>query len=99
MERTTVRPEQLDLANKSFLRDSVAAFEQLVGLVRAAQDAGWRADCDTRVLAGSVWAAVHGFASLWAQGALSVAVPNSDFDHALATTLELVLGTIPGDAR
>jgi len=93
------RPEQLDLTNPHFLRDSVAAFERLVHLVRAAQDAGWRADHDTRLLAGSVWSAVHGFASLWAQGALAAAVPNGDFDNALATTLELVLGTFRGDAR
>ena len=37
------------------------------------------------VLAGSVWAPVHGFASLWTQGAFSAAVPRVSFENALST--------------
>jgi AcrR family transcriptional regulator len=73
-------------------RASAEAFEQLVRLVRAAQDAGWRAEHDTRLLSGCVWAAVHGLASLWAQGAFSVAAAASGatLDDALRTIMQLV---------
>ena len=91
------RPEDLDLDSAHFQRESVAAFEQLVQHVRAAQDTGWHAHRETRALAGSVWSAVHGFSSLWSQGALAVAVPGACFEDALETTLELVLGTSTGD--
>jgi AcrR family transcriptional regulator len=91
------RPEALDLANAAFLRESAAAFEQLVRHVRAAQDGGWRAARDTRLLAGCVWSAVHGLASLWAGGAFSGPVPSASLDDALTTTLELVLGTSQGE--
>jgi AcrR family transcriptional regulator len=89
------RPDQLDPTHPAFRGDSRDAFEQLVRHVRAAQEAGWQADRETRVLAGSVWAAVHGLATLWAQGALTAAVPGASLDGALATTLELVLGDRP----
>ena len=92
------RPEELDTDNAALVRESTAAFDQLLRHVRAAQDTGWHADRDTGLLAGSVWAAVHGFASLWAQGAFLGAVPNADFEGALETTLNLVLGTRQGDA-
>lgn len=86
------RPEALDSGNARLRRDSEGAFGQLLRLVRAAQDAGWHADRDTRLLAGAVWSAVHGLATLWAQGALASPLPRASLDDALATTLELVLG-------
>jgi AcrR family transcriptional regulator len=86
------RPEALDPQNAELARASAEAFEQLVRLVRAAQDAGWRAEHDTRLLSGCVWAAVHGLASLWAQGAFSVAAAASGatLDDALRTIMQLV---------
>lgn len=86
------RPEDLDVGNESFRRHGTEAFEQVVRLVRAAQDAGWQPERDTRLLAGCVWAAVHGLATLWAQGALAGPVPDATLDEALATTFDLVLG-------
>ncbi len=91
------RPEDLDLENEHFVRESSNAFEQLVRHVRAAQDTGWHAGRDTRVLAGSVWATAHGFAALWAQGAFIAAAPATNFEDALTTTLDLVLGTEGGE--
>jgi AcrR family transcriptional regulator len=91
------RPEELEISNPAFVRESSAAFDHLLRHVRAAQDTGWHADRDTRALAGSVWAGVHGFASLWAQGAFLGPVPNASFEDALATTLEVLLGTRQGD--
>jgi AcrR family transcriptional regulator len=90
------RPDHLDLENASFQRHASAAFEHLVILVRAAQDAGWHHHRDTRLLAGSVWAAVHGLATLWAQGAFAGPVRGASLDAALATTLEL-FSSAPGE--
>jgi AcrR family transcriptional regulator len=93
------RPELLDAANESYSRDGGAAFERVVVQVRAAQDAGWHPRRDTRVLAGTVWAALHGLATLWAQGALSGPVPGASLEDALNTALELVMDAAPGDTR
>jgi AcrR family transcriptional regulator len=86
------RQEDLAPENPNFAREAAGAFEQLVRLVRAAQDAGWRTECDTRLLAGCVWASVHGLATLWAQGALPAVVPGASFDAALDAALELTFG-------
>jgi AcrR family transcriptional regulator len=86
------RPDQLNVARPAYGRESQRAFESLARLVRAAQDEGWQPARDTRALAGSIWASAHGLASLWAQGALSVAVPGSSLDDILTITLELALG-------
>ena len=85
------RPEDLDVANPRFMREGSGAFEQLVRLVRATQDAGWHSGRDTRLLAGCVWAAVHGLATLWAQGAFAGPVAGASLEDALEITLELVL--------
>ena len=47
------------------------------------------------LLAGVVWSAVHGVATLWAQGAFQGAVPGASFDATLDTTLEIVLSGTP----
>jgi AcrR family transcriptional regulator len=90
------RPELLHADNPSYRRDGGAAFERLLVQVRAAQDAGWHPHRDTRVLAGAVWASLHGFATLWAQGALGEVVPHASLDDALTTALELWLEGAPG---
>jgi AcrR family transcriptional regulator len=92
------RPELLDGRNPSYVRDGGSAFERVVVQVRAAQDAGWHAQRDTRVLAGTVWAALHGLSTLWAQGALSGPVPGASLEDALNTALEL-MDAAPGDTR
>ena len=95
------RHEALDPQNADLMSASAEAFEQLVRLVRATQDAGWRAEHDTRLLSGCVWAAVHGLALLWAQGAFSVAAAASGatLDDALRTTMQLVHGDQTGGIR
>ena len=89
------RPEILDRDHEGFRRDAEEAFEQLVRLVRAAQDAGWNPDVETRRLAGALWSSVHGLASLYAQGAYPAVVPGTSLEDALDATLRLVLGTPP----
>jgi hypothetical protein len=84
------RPELLDAGHPGFARDSQRAFEQLVWLVRNAQDAGWHTTGDTRQLAGSLWAAVHGLASLWVHGAYAGVVSKTPLNVAFDTTIELM---------
>lgn len=81
-----------DSPNPRLRRDSERAFDQLLRHVRAAQDGGWHPRRDARLLAGSVWASVHGLATLWTQGALAQPLSRASLDDALSTTLELVLG-------
>ena len=90
------RPELLDATNESYRSRGLAAFERVVVQVRAAQDAGWRTERDTRVLAGAIWASLHGLAALWAQGALAGPVPRASLDDALTTALDLLIGDAPG---
>lgn len=85
------RPDRLDTANARFVQDSGAAFEHLVRHVRAAQEAGWHADHDTRLLAGVAWSAMHGLASLWSQGALQKPIPEASLDAVLELSLALTL--------
>ena len=84
------RPDRLDTTNERFVQDSAEAFEHVVRGVRAAQDVGWHAERDTRLLAGVVWSCVHGLASLWSQGALTGPVPDASLEAALAIGLELM---------
>lgn len=93
------RPDYLDPGNERLLREGAHAFERLVRLVQAAQDAGFETGRDPRTLAGSVWAAVHGLASLWSQGAFTSAVPGARLEDALDISLRLLIGGEQGDSR
>ncbi len=93
------QPERLDWSYPPLLAESSAAFEHLVRHVRAAQDAGWRTTRSTRLLAGSVWAAVHGLAMLWSQGALAGPVPDAPLETMVDTTLDLVLADLQGGTQ
>lgn len=86
------RPELLDRTHPAYVREGLGAFEQLVRMSRAAQDAGFRPELETRRLAGALWAAVHGLASLWVQGAWAGVVPATRLEEAIDTTLGLVFG-------
>jgi AcrR family transcriptional regulator len=93
------RPELIDPTHGTFLRDSNAAFESLVRLVRGAQDGGWHTARDTRQLAGSLWSSIHGLATLWSHGAYALAVRNPSFQEALESMLELLIGEPAPTAR
>lgn len=93
------RTGDLDPDNESLMRDSRAAFERLLEHVRRAQAAGWRAERDSSLLAGSMWASVHGLATLWAEGAYQGAIPRASLDDALTTALELTVDTRQGESK
>lgn len=83
------RPDTIDVANPRYRTDAAAAFDRLLSLVLAAQDSGWHADRDSRLLAGAVWAQVHGIATLWSSGALLGPVPDARLEEAIELTLDL----------
>lgn len=86
------RSGDLDVTNAAFMRESRSAFENVVRHVRAAQDSGWHASRDTRVLAGAIWSSVHGLAMLWSQGAFQGATGAAQLEDAVQTLLELAIG-------
>jgi AcrR family transcriptional regulator len=77
------RSGELDPENAAYARDSRAAFDQLLRHVREVQETGWLPDRDTGVLAGSIWAAVHGLATLWSEGAYGGAIPHASLEDAI----------------
>ena len=84
------RRDAPDWSDERLLATSEYAFEQLVQLIRAAQDAGYHAKRDTRMLAGIVWSCVHGLATLWSQDALPQVVRGATLEDALDTLLEIL---------
>ncbi len=93
------RTGDLDPDNESLMRDSSAAFERLLEHVRRTQAAGWQAERDSSLLAGSMWASVHGLATLWAEGAYQGAIPRASLEDALTTALELTVDTRQGESK
>lgn len=93
------RPELLDAGHAAFQVEASRAFEALVRLVRGAQDTGWRTEIPARELAGSLWASMHGFASLWTHGAYAQAVAGVSLETSLQQMIELILGADAGAAR
>jgi AcrR family transcriptional regulator len=89
------RPDTIDVGNARFRVDSAAAFDRLLTYVRGVQDAGWRPESPTRLLAGVVWAQVHGVATLWASGAFLGPVPDADLDETISLTLDLAFASGP----
>jgi hypothetical protein len=87
------------VTHPGYTRDASGAFEQLVRIVRGAQDAGWRTGADTRRLAGVLWAGVHGLATLWIQQSYAFAVRISSLDDAVSDMIEFVMGVPAAPVR
>ena len=87
------RQERIDITWPDYLTQGFAAFGQLVDLVAAAQEEGWRTAEASTDLAGVVWATVHGLADLALHGSLAATVGPDAADRlpSLATTLALGL--------
>jgi hypothetical protein len=85
------RRDLLDPADPALIEASLGAFEDLVDLVRACQADGWQAEADSRLVAGSLWAAVQGIAELWLWSALQVVTHAASVDACLATTFRLLM--------
>jgi AcrR family transcriptional regulator len=70
------------------LRDtSLPLFDRLVELVGRV-----RPDADAWLLAGALWANLHGIAQLWSWGSLQLATGSTDFEPLLRSALDAHLG-------
>jgi AcrR family transcriptional regulator len=81
------RRDLLDPSDKELARAGFATFDGLLVLVRAAQDDGWRADADSRMLAGTLWSGLHGIAQLWTWGSLAAATGATRVDEVVDTLM------------
>ncbi len=90
-------PDRVDTTDAGYREAGQAAFGQLLGLVAAAQAAGFRPDVPTTDLASVVWASVHGLAQLRIQGAMQGA-GGSELEPALDVMSDLLFGVRPEQA-
>ncbi|MET8233720.1 TetR/AcrR family transcriptional regulator [Micromonospora sp. NPDC005298] len=84
-----------DLLNSGRLRlreTSLPLFAVLADLVTQVRQPG---DAPAPVLAGALWANLHGIAQLWAWGSLPLATGATDDDALLRATLDAHLGPAP----
>ncbi|MFF5988844.1 TetR/AcrR family transcriptional regulator [Prauserella flavalba] len=86
------RHDLIDAAEPELSSTNSAVFEDFSTLVGETQAEGWRPGTDGRLLAASLWAALHGLAELWLWGGLGDTLGAGDVDAALAVTLETYLG-------
>ncbi|MBN2622409.1 MAG: TetR/AcrR family transcriptional regulator [Acidimicrobiales bacterium] len=91
----TFRPERVDVTDDDYLRQGMASFAQLVGLVEAAQADGWHAGRPAADLAAVLWANVHGLAVLALHGALPAVVGADAMGRLPALSALLTLGVDP----
>jgi AcrR family transcriptional regulator len=75
------RRELVDVADPAYQAAGGASFDQLMGLVAAAQASGWHADLPTDRVAAVLWARVHGLAELWLHGSLQSVVDVATIDE------------------
>lgn len=86
------RPERYDTTDEAYALSGMAAFNQIVDLVRNAQSDGWRAEADPVDLATVVWSGVHGMTQLWLHGALQGATGRDDLSPLRSLMTEVLLG-------
>jgi AcrR family transcriptional regulator len=83
------RRELSDTNDEAYRAAGQASFDQLLALVRAAQEAGWRSEVATDRLAALLWADTHGLAELWLHGSLPTVLGVGDgADDLVALFLE-----------
>jgi AcrR family transcriptional regulator len=76
----TFRPERCDIDDDAYQHEAARSFGQLVELVEAAQADGWHPDEPAVVVAGVLWANVHGVAELALHGGLEAVVGPDPID-------------------
>jgi AcrR family transcriptional regulator len=87
------RFDVLDLSNARYRTASLNAYQQYLRFVRAMQDDGWQTDVDTAVANATLWALIHGIATLWSQGAMAASVRNlASLHEIIERSLAMVLG-------
>jgi len=84
------RRDLIDPDDPALAAVSSAVFDEFAALVAAA---GTHGDTDPRLVAASLWAALHGLAQLWLWGGLAGASFAPSPEAALAVTLDAYLDT------
>ena len=88
------RADVVDTGDPAYVAAGLASFEQLAGLVAAAQADGWHPGEPRDRLTVVLWANVHGLADLWLHGAPQGIL--GDDEDALADLLRLSTGLATG---
>jgi AcrR family transcriptional regulator len=81
------RHDLLESGHLGLRETSLPLFGRLVELVGRA-----RPDADARLVAGALWANLHGIAQLWGWGSLRLATGHEDFGPLLRSALDAHLG-------
>ncbi|HKS47838.1 MAG TPA: TetR/AcrR family transcriptional regulator [Amycolatopsis sp.] len=92
------RHDLIDAREPDLAKGNDAILALFTDLVASAQTRGWRAGTDSRMLAASLWAALHGLAELWLWGGIT----ETDVETTLDVTLSAYLpgeGDRPRDQR
>ncbi len=89
----TFRPERVDVSDPDYQTQGYRSFQQLVGLVEAAQTEGWRPDEPADALAAVLWSHVHGLAVLSLHGSLGGVVGSDTVGRLHDLSCHLTLDT------
>ncbi|MGW2339440.1 TetR/AcrR family transcriptional regulator [Streptomyces sp. NPDC001661] len=84
------RHDLLESGELGLRETSLPLFKMLTELIAAA-----RPDTEPALVAGALWANLHGVAQLWGWGSLQLAVAAEDIEPLLATVLDAHLGPAP----
>jgi hypothetical protein len=92
------RWDLVDLGEQELADASHAAFDRFTELVAAAQAEGWHPGLPPKRLAGALWSAVHGLASLWLPGALQRPTGATELEEILGPLLAILVYPRRGQA-
>lgn len=87
------RHDLIDARDHELSTSNSAVFDLFAALVADVQAQGWRDGTDSRLIAASLWASLHGLAGLWLWGGLSNASFAATIEVPLAVTLESYFGS------
>jgi AcrR family transcriptional regulator len=94
----TFRPERCDVDDLEYQNQASRSFDQLVSLVEAVQAEGWHAGEPAVVVAGVLWANVHGIAELALHGALEAVIGPDPIHTLWPVATRLMFGDLdPGE--
>jgi AcrR family transcriptional regulator len=91
------RPERCDVDDADYQRQASRSFGQLVELVEAAQSGGWHPEEPAVVVAGVLWANVHGVAELALHGGLEAVIGADPVDTLWPVATRLMFGDLDLD--
>ncbi|MHB1517868.1 MAG: TetR/AcrR family transcriptional regulator [Acidimicrobiales bacterium] len=85
------RSDLVDFTRPGLAEAGAGAFASLTRLVESCQRQGWQENADTELVAGALWATVHGLAQLWLFGVLAPTTRTTSIDAVRETAFRLLL--------